>query len=468
MIFQTVVVVLFATGMVAVSWLAYHTALEQARDGLTARLTDRALVLGRASMGHAYSARRAQKLVEAAHFDDGYVRYVNGAGQTLAASDAVHGAVPLPSPYNQGQLAPIALHETDAGDMEVCVHVTPPNGPPGGLGGPGGPGGPPPFDAPPWRGPEGDGPSGLGPLAEDAEDRPLPSPGGPRRFEEQVFACVGMPVADGLVGVGVARAQLGASMFGALVLFGLALAAIAAGRREARLRTEIERRQRLVSLGQLGATLAHEIRTPLAAVRGFAQLLLERVDPDNERVSRPTRKIVEETGRLERLVEALLSYARPAAPSFARLDLAELATNGAERLASLAVEGGATLLCDAAEPVLVDADGDRLVQVLDNLVRNAIAASPAGQPVTIRVWTERQQVHLEVLDRGPGVPAAERDAIFEPFHTTRADGTGLGLAVARRIADEHGGTLAVLDREGGGARFRLTLPRRQATLGRDR
>jgi two-component system sensor histidine kinase HydH len=242
------------------------------------------------------------------------------------------------------------------------------------------------------------------------------------------------------------------------VLFVLALVLLRANRREARHSIEMERRQRLASLGQLAAILAHEIRTPVAAVRGYAQLLLERVEGDGQRLRDPAERIVADTSRLGRLVDDLLAYARPNPPRFASVDLGELARSAAERLGPEARAADVRIITDTPEPARVEADRDRISQALDNMVVNALRFSPAGEAVVIRTEVGRAEVRLEVADRGPGVEPERRQAIFEPFHTTRASGTGLGLAVAQRIADEHQGAIEVLDRRDGGAVFRLTLP----------
>ncbi len=115
---------------------------------------------------------------------------------------------------------------------------------------------------------------------------------------------------------------------------------------------------------------------------------------------------------------------------------------------------------DRGAPPTWSLDAGRLREVLVNLVDNAVAAGP---PVRLRVFAERGRLVFEVIDRGPGVPAAERDKVFEPFFTGKTRGTGLGLAIAKRMVELHGGTIAVLDAAGEpeqnrGARFRIEIP----------
>jgi signal transduction histidine kinase len=122
-----------------------------------------------------------------------------------------------------------------------------------------------------------------------------------------------------------------------------------------------------------------------------------------------------------------------------------------------ALERSVAVIRDAA-PLTVQADADQLLQVLVNLLLNAIQASPAGSPITVRVTGRGRQAQVDVVDSGPGVPPELGDDIFKPFVTTRAKGNGLGLAIARRIAEAHGGTLVASREPGRGARFVLTLP----------
>jgi signal transduction histidine kinase len=147
-----------------------------------------------------------------------------------------------------------------------------------------------------------------------------------------------------------------------------------------------------------------------------------------------------------------------------QLDAAALAADTVRGATALAAERGVRLELDAPAAVPATADRDRLVQLLLILVDNAIDHSPAGSAVTVRVRSTGANAVINVDDRGPGVPLAERERIFEPFTrlsgTTRhgSGGTGLGLAIARRIVDAHGGTIRAESPARGGARFTVTLP----------
>lgn len=224
--------------------------------------------------------------------------------------------------------------------------------------------------------------------------------------------------------------------------------------REERLKAAMERDRRLASLGEMAAVLAHEIRNPLASMKGHAQLLAERLAPgstDREKADR----VVGEARRLEELSSDLLSFVR--SKHLERRDVAP-----AEVLAAAAgdVDGERIELATGGAPGTWSLDPHLLQQALANLLRNALQASPDGRPATASVAAEDGILVFRVRDRGEGVPPADRERIFEPFFTTRTRGTGLGLAVARRIVTLHGGAIEVGDHPEGGAVFRVTIPRR--------
>jgi signal transduction histidine kinase len=216
--------------------------------------------------------------------------------------------------------------------------------------------------------------------------------------------------------------------------------------------------ERLAVVGELSASLAHEIRNPLTGVRSLAQRLAEEEIPDDKR-RRYASVILEEVGRVERLVANLLGIARraprvrdaeartPLAPLFD--DLGLLVTGRAEKArVRVSVDGGGLAAHSAREP---------LAQALLNLLLNAVEHTPAGGAVTLAARSVDGGTTIAVRDQGPGVPREDRERIWEPFHTS-GGGTGLGLAVVRRVAREEGWTVEVDDAPGGGAEFRILIP----------
>jgi two-component system sensor histidine kinase CiaH len=219
------------------------------------------------------------------------------------------------------------------------------------------------------------------------------------------------------------------------------------------------------------AAASHELRTPAAIIHASGEVL-QRENLVREDGAALVSGIVAEADRLGRLVAGLLalsaSRADPDAVHLEPLDLGALAADAGATTGALAAERGCRIVV-APDPVPVLpvlGDPDRLLQVLLVLLDNATRHSPAGADVTFDMGRRDGQAWVSVADRGPGVPAADRERIFEPFARAvggrrhRPEGTGLGLAVARTLVERHHGSIAVDDGPGGGARFTVTLPLR--------
>lgn len=214
--------------------------------------------------------------------------------------------------------------------------------------------------------------------------------------------------------------------------------------------------------------VSHELRTPVTSVYGALGLVLGA--PDG--LSPGARGVLEiahrNVHRLLRILSDILDLERLAAGRLAMtpevLDLAEVAREAAAANGAYAATFDVQLTTDAPAPVTTRADRYRLLQVLDNLVSNAVKFSPRGAAVALRVTAAGGEACIEVLDRGPGIPVAFQDRVFEPFSQaeTAEDrhryGTGLGLAIARRIVEQLGGRIGFRPREGGGTAFHVQLP----------
>jgi two-component system OmpR family sensor kinase len=230
---------------------------------------------------------------------------------------------------------------------------------------------------------------------------------------------------------------------------------------EARARASQQRMQRFI------ADASHELRTPLTSVRGLAEYGLQQGEAaDREEMLRLMRLIAGEAGRMGRLVDDLLLLARFDAgrPLDRRpVDLASIAAEAVQH--ARIVAPGRPITVEAAEPVIVDADAERLRQIIDNLIGNAIQHTPSGSPVTVTVTVtgELGTARLTVADRGPGMTPEQASRVFERFYRTddartrASGGAGLGLAIAASLAAAHGGELTVDATPGQGATFCLRL-----------
>jgi two-component system, NtrC family, sensor histidine kinase HydH len=246
--------------------------------------------------------------------------------------------------------------------------------------------------------------------------------------------------------------SLAFSAVGAGLLTLVALLFWRAARRHEAAAQYIAQQKRLSQLGEMSAVLAHEIRNPLASLKGNAQLLAERLE-EGSRDRRRADRVVSEAIRLEALTTDLLDFARSGPITQAPVDPAGLLRVAAEEVA----DGAVRLEVEEAPP-LWSMDEARLRQALVNLLSNAAQVSPEGKPPVARVAEEGGRLVYTVRDYGPGLKEEERERIFEPFFTTRTNGTGLGLSVARRVVEMHGGRLEADNHREGGAVFRITLP----------
>jgi len=222
--------------------------------------------------------------------------------------------------------------------------------------------------------------------------------------------------------------------------------------RAERAEAQVARARRLAALGEMSAVLGHEIRNPLAALKGHAQLVVERLDPEH-RAGKSAHRVVREAKRLEALVGQVLDFARTGSVAPEEAD-----PGAALRAAAELVSDPRVTVETAAAPAYWTFDRPRLEQVLTNVLKNALESSPDGLAVDARCAAEGQELVFEIRDRGPGFPEEWSEEAFEPFRTTRIHGTGLGLAIASRIVEAHRGRISLGRHPEGGAIVRIALP----------
>jgi len=243
--------------------------------------------------------------------------------------------------------------------------------------------------------------------------------------------------------------MLSSAVAGAFLLVTAALWQLLRQREKREVHAEHERR--LALLGEMSAVLAHEIRNPLASLKGHAQLLAEQLEAGSTQ-RRKADRVVKEAQRIETLSSSLLDFVRSGTIQRERVNPIDLVQKSADSVA------GRFELDTGRAPASFSLDPVRMQQVLTNLFENAALASGPEQPVHVRVAGEGERLIVTVRDHGAGIPAGEAEHIFEAFHTTRTQGVGLGLAVALRIVELHGGSIVAMNHPEGGAVFEVAIP----------
>ena len=241
-----------------------------------------------------------------------------------------------------------------------------------------------------------------------------------------------------------------------------AVAGVLGYRRIRRLQERYKRAERLAELGTLTGGLAHEIKNPLSTVQLNLQLLLEEVEPDNPAYSRLINRLrtcERETSRLRDIVDDFLRYAGKMELEKKAISLNRICEELVDFfLPQAQLQKIQLRLKKAAEDVVVLADEKLLKQAVLNLMLNAMQAMPNGGDMILSVWQIPTQGVIEVIDTGVGIAPEVAAKIFDAYYSTKRGGTGLGLAMTRRIAQEHGGEIIVSSEPGKGSSFALRLP----------
>ncbi|MCY1042570.1 ATP-binding protein [Corallococcus sp. bb12-1] len=224
-----------------------------------------------------------------------------------------------------------------------------------------------------------------------------------------------------------------------------------------RMEEDLKRTDRLASLGTLSAQLAHELRNPLAAMRGSAQLLAQEQSKDAV-VQRLTGILTRESDRLARLVEDFLRFARPPQPQRRPVALDTLVSETVDMLRADPLTREVTLEVRVTQPLTVPVDPDQLRQVLINLVRNGCQAAGARGTVRVALAHANEEAQIRVWDSAGSITEEMMGHLFEPFFTTRSGGTGLGLSTAHSLIRAHGGTIRVKSHPDEGTEFLVGLP----------
>ena len=211
-------------------------------------------------------------------------------------------------------------------------------------------------------------------------------------------------------------------------------------------------------------SVSHELRTPLTAIRGHVAALLEGVVEDPEQRDQSLETVELEAQRLERLVQDILDLAKLDTHRFTvtteEVDMAELLDQAYERYREEAHRRSIDYLQELRDRPVIVSDGDRVLQVVGNLLANAFKATPDGGRISLELAQQNGTVHVAVEDNGPGIPAEKRERLFRPFVSDSSGGTGLGLAIAKELSAALGGRIDLDSEVSRGSRFELVLPAR--------
>jgi two-component system sensor histidine kinase HydH len=230
-------------------------------------------------------------------------------------------------------------------------------------------------------------------------------------------------------------------------------------RKVAALQAEVARQERLAAMGTLAAGVAHEIRNPLSSIKGFATYFRTKFEPGSKD-HELAEVMIGEADRLNRVVSELLDLTRPSELRLADTVPAELLTHALRLVEDDCRSRGIAVQKRFGDVGPVALDADRMLQAVLNLLLNAIQAMPDGGTLTVSAQAQRDRLELRVADTGPGIPREDLDRVFDPYFTTRNQGTGLGLATVRTVVEAHGGRVRIASEPGRGTEVTLDLPKR--------
>jgi signal transduction histidine kinase len=224
------------------------------------------------------------------------------------------------------------------------------------------------------------------------------------------------------------------------------------------LESQIIRSEKLASIGQLAAGVSHELRNPLGSISGYAELIQERVQTDDDVVKRGLDTIISESERSKHIIERLLGYARLREPSLETVDINSIIEDTLPLIGHQLMQDNVSLVKEYGSLLPhVRVDVEQMKEVFINLILNSHQAMPDGGTLHIVTGFRDDSIVIRVADEGHGIPEDHLNRLFDPFFTTKDGGTGLGLPTAYRIVERHGGSIDVESVLGKGSTFTIRL-----------
>ncbi|MCF8067574.1 MAG: two-component sensor histidine kinase [Desulfobacterales bacterium] len=229
---------------------------------------------------------------------------------------------------------------------------------------------------------------------------------------------------------------------------------------EIKLREQLDRAERLSSIGEMVAGVSHEIRNPLGIIISSAELLKKKTDKPDDRTNRITQIIIEESRRLNNIITDFLNFARPRRPNLVPCRIEEIIDKNIIFLEPEIKSRGYTIFKKFQRDQIpeINADASMLYQAFLNLLINAMQAMPAGGEVHVEISTDDENIQICIEDEGKGIAEEQANKIWDPFFTTKEKGTGLGLGIVKNIIEAHAGKIIIENRKDSGARVVVTLP----------
>ena len=226
-------------------------------------------------------------------------------------------------------------------------------------------------------------------------------------------------------------------------------------KREQAARLEAER---LASIGRAVSEIAHDMKSPLMAIGGFVSQVSQKLDPEKKE-RKKLEIVIKETSRLETMVKEMLDFGHPMELQKSMVNINNLAGECVEAVLPIAESYNVDIFTEFDTDLpLVSMDGNRIKEVIVNLVTNALEVSPPGEKVLVKTLPAQNDILLEISDHGKGVKKEDMDKIFDPFYSTKKSGTGLGLAIVKKILAAHKGNVSVRQNPDKGVTFSLRIP----------